>query len=85
MVHHDSDDPNAVALLKAGCQRVVSTDRGSRHPAFAHFSRSDTPPLRGYETTVLYAVGRPMKPHAFRWKPAGSKRAVKPTGFDRQP
>jgi hypothetical protein len=85
MVHHDSDDPNAVALLKAGCQRVVSTDRGSKHPAFVHLSGSETPPLRGYEATVLYALGRQMKPHAFRWKPAGSKRAVKPTGFDRQP
>ncbi len=82
---HDSSDPIATALLRTGCRRVVSLDRGSRHPAFVHRTGTDTPPVRGYETTVLYALGRPMTPHAFRWKPKGSKPSTTPTGYDYPP
>jgi hypothetical protein len=64
---HDSSDPIASVLVEAGCQRVVATDRGSRHPAFFHQARTAEPPLSHYETTVLYAVARPMTPHAFHW------------------
>ena len=64
--HHDSSDPLASVLLESGCPRVVALDRGSRHPAFVHRSETATPPLSRYETSVLYAVGRPMTPHAYR-------------------
>jgi hypothetical protein len=82
---HDSSDPVATALLRTGCRRVMSLDRGSRHPSFVHRTGSDTPPVSGYETTVLYALGRPMTPHAFRWKPKGSKPSTRPTGYDYPP
>jgi hypothetical protein len=71
-----------LALLKVGCKRVVELDRGSHHPAFVHRAGGSTPPLRRYEGSVLYAIGRPMLPHAFRWKPQGSVPSKKPTGFD---
>ncbi len=82
---HDSSDPIATALLGTGCRRVVSLDRGSRHPSFVHRTGTDTPPVSGYETTVLFALGRPMTPHAFRWKPKGSKPSTTPTGYDYPP
>jgi hypothetical protein len=76
---HDSSDLPAEALLRIGCTRVVELDRGSHHPAFIHRSGTSTPPIGAYEPTVLYAVGVPMQPHAFRWKPANSQPATKPT------
>ena len=82
---HDSDNPLVTALVRLGCKRVVRLDRGSQHPAFVHRATTPTPPLSGYETTVLYALGRPMVPHAFRWKAKGSTPSRKPTGFDIPP
>jgi hypothetical protein len=82
---HDSSDPIAAALLKIGCTRVVDLDRGSQHPSFVHRAGTPTPPLASYETSVLYALGRPMLPHAFRWKPEGSVPSKKPTLFDYSP
>jgi hypothetical protein len=82
---HDSSDPIAAALLRIGCKRVVDLDRGSQHPAFVHRAGSPTPPLASYETSVLYALGRPMVPHAFRWKPEGAVPSTKPTLFDVSP
>lgn len=67
--HHDSDHPVVKTLVEAGCVRVVGLDRGSKHPAFAHLPGTQNPPRAGYETTVLYALGRPMIPGAFRWHP----------------
>jgi hypothetical protein len=81
---HDSSDPVALALLRIGCKRVVELDRGSHHPAFVHRAGAATPPMRSYETSVLYAIGRPMLPHAFRWKAKGSSPSTKPSGFDFQ-
>ena len=74
---HDSSDALATALVRAGCKRVVELDRGSLHPGFVHRTGSPTPPVTGYETSVLYALGRPMSPHAFRWKPQPSDTAAK--------
>lgn len=65
---HDSSDPLASALVEAGCRQVVGLDRGSRHPAFVHRTGTADAPLTRYETSALYAVGRPMTPHGFRWK-----------------
>lgn len=79
---HDSSDPLASALLRAGCERVVGLDRGSRHPSFVHRAGTPTPPLSGYDTTVLYGLGRPMRPFASRWHAAGAKPSDKPTGMD---
>jgi hypothetical protein len=79
---HDSSDVLAAALLRVGCRRVVELDRGSHHPAFLHRTGTSTPPISGYETTTLYAVGRPMQPHAFRWKHEQARPAEKPTGYD---
>jgi hypothetical protein len=79
---HDSSDPIAAALLRFGCTDVVELDRGSQHPAFLHRAGTETPPLASYETSVIYALGRPMLPHAFRWKPDGAAPSKKPTLFD---
>jgi hypothetical protein len=64
---HDSSDPLAAALIELGCRTVVALDRGSRHPAFVHRAGTSEAPLSEYETSVLYAVGRQMTPHAFRY------------------
>jgi hypothetical protein len=64
---HDSSDPLAATLVELGCKDVVALDRGSRHPAFVHRSGTPDAPLNSYETSVLYALGRPMTPHAFRY------------------
>jgi hypothetical protein len=75
---HDTSDVLSAALVKAGCPRVVELDRGSLHPSFVHRTGSATPPITGYETSVLYALGRPMSPHAFRWKPQPTEAAAGP-------
>lgn len=79
---HDSSDAAASALVRAGCQDVVELDRGSHHPAMVHRAGSPNPPLASYETSVLYALGRPMLPRAFRWKPEGATRSTKVTSYD---
>jgi hypothetical protein len=38
--------------------------------------------MASYETSVLYALGRPMLPRAFRWKPEGSAPSTKVTSYD---
>jgi hypothetical protein len=82
---HDSSDGLTTALLRIGCTRVVEIDRGSQHPAFLHRAGTPTPPIAGYETSVLYALGRPMVPHAFRWKAQGAVPSRTPTGQDFSP
>jgi hypothetical protein len=79
---HDSSDALATALMRAGCQDVVELDRGSHHPAFVQRAGGATPPMASYETSVLYALGRPMLPRAFRWKPDGSAPSTKVTSYD---
>lgn len=79
---HDSSDSLAAVLVSTGCSRVVELDRGSQHPSFVHRPGSATPPLAAYDTSVLYALGRPMTPHAFRWADEGAVPSRKPTGFD---
>jgi hypothetical protein len=82
VTRHDSSDALATALLSAGCQDAVELDRGSHHPAFVQRAGSATPPMASYETSVLYALGRPMLPRAFRWKPEGSAPSTKVTSYD---
>jgi hypothetical protein len=82
VARHDSSDALASALLRAGCADVVELDRGSHHPAFVHRAGGTTPPMASYDTSVLYALGRPMLPRAFRWKPQGSAPSTKVTSYD---
>jgi hypothetical protein len=79
---HDTSDTLAAALLRIGCMRVVELDRGSHHPAFLNRAGSTTPPVASYETSVLYALGRPMQPRAFRWKPSNAVPSTKATSYD---
>lgn len=79
---HDSSDGIVAALLKVGCRDVVELDRGSHHPAFVHRAGSSTPPVDDYEESSLYLLGRPMIPHAFRWKPEGSVPSTHVTSYD---
>jgi len=79
---HDSSDAVATALMRVGCVDVVELDRGSHHPAFVQRAGGAAPPLASYETSVLYALGRPMLPRAFRWKAEGSAPSTKVTSFD---
>ncbi len=85
IARHDTSDTLADALLRAGCKTVVELDRGSQHPAFVHRAETETPPMTGYETTVLYALGQQMRPFAFRWKASGAAPSTKPTGYDWPP
>jgi hypothetical protein len=64
LLRHDSSDPLAVALKDAGADRVVELDRGSHHPAFLDRAGTPSPPTPTYETTTLWALGRPMLPGA---------------------
>jgi len=79
---HDSSDLVATTLLKLGCSDVVELDRGSHHPPFIHRTGTETPPVGGYETTTLYALGGTMKTTAYRWKHEQAVPSTKPTGFD---
>lgn len=74
----DSDEATAKALLDAGCTRVVALDRGSHHQAFVHRTGGASPPNARYEQTVLFAVGHPMTPRAFRWDGGGAAAATEP-------
>ncbi|RYZ01897.1 MAG: hypothetical protein EOO73_33910 [Myxococcales bacterium] len=82
LARHDSSDAVATSLTRAGCRDAVELDRGSHHPAFVHRAGGAAPPLASYETSVLYALGRPMLPRAFRWKPEGSAPSTKVTSYD---
>ena len=82
VTRHDSSDALGTALERAGCRDAVELDRGSHHPAFVHRAGGDTPPMANYETSVLYALGRPMLPRAFRWKADGSTPSTKVTSYD---
>jgi hypothetical protein len=73
---HDSSTPLAVALLRAGCERVAELDRGSQHPTFVHRAGTSTPPTGGYETSVLYALGQLRVPYASRWNRAAPPSAL---------
>jgi hypothetical protein len=84
-VEHDSSGPLAQTLLEAGCDEVLELDRGSHHPSFVHRTGTSTPPMSHYEGSALYLLGRPMLPHAFRWKPKGSVPSTKVTSFDVPP
>jgi hypothetical protein len=64
LLKHDSSDPLAVTLRNAGAERVVELDRGSHHPAFVHRAGTETPPAANYDSTTLWALGRPMLPGA---------------------
>jgi hypothetical protein len=79
---HDSSDGIAAALLRAGCEDVLELDRGSHHPAFFHRAGSSAPPMEEYEASALYLLGRPMLPHAFRWKTKGSVPSTQVTSYD---
>jgi hypothetical protein len=82
---HDSHGALVQVLLEAGCEDVVELDRGSHHPSFVHRSGTSTPPMSHYEGSVLYLLGRPMLPHAFRWKAEGSVPSTKVTSYDVPP
>jgi hypothetical protein len=60
----------ADALIAAGCTRAVLLDRGSRGGAFVDRAGTDHPPRARYDESVLYAVGLPLRPRAFRFEPA---------------
>lgn len=81
-VVHDSPAPLVTTLSALGCKTIAELDRGSKHPAFVHLAGTDTPPLGRYEGSTLYALGRPMKSTAFRWRHDAATPSSKPTGFD---
>ena len=79
---HDSSDGIASALMRIGCRDVLELDRGSHHPAYVHRAGGSTPPMDEYEASTLYLLGRPMIPHAFRWKADGSVPSKRVTSYD---
>jgi hypothetical protein len=62
LARHDSSDPLGSVLIQAGCSRVVSLDRGSRHAAFVHRAGAEGAPADSYPMSVLHALSRPMVP-----------------------
>jgi hypothetical protein len=65
----NSDEPVARALVRVGCTRAVSLDRGAHRPTFLHRAGAGSPPLARYDESVLYVINRPMAPRAYRWNP----------------
>jgi hypothetical protein len=63
----NSDEPVGRALLRVGCTRALSLDRGAHRPTFLHRAGAGSPPLAKYDESVLYVVSRPMAPRAYRW------------------
>lgn len=82
VARHDSSDAVANALERAGCHDAVELDRGSHHPAFVQRTGGAAPPLSSYETSVVYALSRPLLPRAFRWKAEGAAPSTKVTSYD---
>jgi hypothetical protein len=60
----------AESLARAGCTRAVSLDRGAHATGFRDRTGTGSPPRAGYEESVLYAIGTPLKPRAFRFDAA---------------
>jgi hypothetical protein len=70
--------PLAEALAGAGCTRAVLLDRGGAATALRDRSGTERPPRPRYEQSVLYAVGTPLAPRAFRFEPMAAVGAAKP-------
>lgn len=66
----DSDEATTEILLRAGCSRVVSLDRGSHQAAFVHRAGTSSPPLARYEQSALYALEIPMRGRTQIFTPA---------------
>ncbi len=64
-----SDAANAMVLARLGCKLVVALDRGSHDEGFWQRAGITQAQVARSEQSVLYAVGVPMKPRAFPWKP----------------
>ena len=63
-----SDAPLVLALVRAGCRRAVSLDRGAHvAPVVARVGTSAPPRGRSDETS-LYILSAPMKPRAFHFE-----------------
>ncbi len=70
-----SGAPLARGLVRAGCTRALLLDRGVLASGFFDRSGSASPPRGAYAESVLYAIGAPLSPRAFRFDAA---RAVDP-------
>jgi hypothetical protein len=65
-----SAGPLADALVRAGCTRGLSLDRGAGAAAFLDRAGGSSPPRARYDETVLYAVATPLRPRGFRFDAA---------------
>ncbi len=61
--------PLADALARAGCTRAVLLDRGLRAGGLVDRAGTAAAPRSRYEESILYAVGSPLRPRAFRFEP----------------
>jgi hypothetical protein len=59
--------PLARALARAGCTRALVLDRGTHADGFLDRAGTSSPPRAGYDESVLYAVGSPLRPSGFRF------------------
>jgi hypothetical protein len=57
----------ARALARAGCTRALVLDRGTHAAGFLDRAGTSSPPRAGYDESVLYAVGSPLRPSGFRF------------------
>jgi hypothetical protein len=59
--------PLARALARAGCTRALVLDRGLHAAGFLDRAGTSSPPRGGYDESVLYALGTPLRPSGFRF------------------
>lgn len=64
-----SATPLAQGLVRAGCTRGLSLDRGVQATGFLDRTGTASPPRGKYAETALYAVGLAPGPRAFRFDP----------------
>jgi hypothetical protein len=64
-----SPGPLGDDLARAGCTRAVALDRGIRGAGFVDRTGTSSPPRGRYDESVLFAIGTPLSPRAFRFDP----------------
>jgi len=63
----DNEVPLGEALKRTGCVRAAVLDRGVHQAALLDRAGTASPPHSRYDVSVLYAIGRPLKPRGFRF------------------
>ncbi|MFW5741492.1 MAG: hypothetical protein ACOC1F_14145, partial [Myxococcota bacterium] len=60
--------PLVETLQRAGCEVVASLDRGTERPSKLYRVGTGDAPVDRYDVPVVYVLGAPLAPGAFRWR-----------------